>query len=218
MKIKPSSFAIALIAVTLSACGGATTATTANTASNSSSTTQRVPATTSTTETTSTTSSTTSTSLASVSTTAIHRCYSSQITISEGQSGAGLGHSSVVILFTNKSQQACSLHGYPGVAGLNSQGQQVTQAQRTLRGYLGGLPIGNNVIPTLTLDPGDTVSAMMEGTDNPVGTATTCPRLYGLEVTAPNTRVSQRLPHAPGFCSTLAVHPVVPGTTGSMTT
>ena len=93
----------------------------------------------------------------------------------------------------------------------------MTQAQRTPNGYIGGLPIGDTVIPTVVLEPGDIASALVEGTDNPVGTATACPMLHGLEATAPNTHVSQRLPFAPGFCSPIQVHPVVPGTTGSIT-
>jgi len=56
---------------------------------------------------------------------------------------------------------------------------------------------------------------MVEGTDNPAGSATSCPKLAGLLVTPPNTRSSTRLNGAPGDCSGLAVHPVVPGTSGA---
>lgn len=146
-------------------------------------------------------------------------CTGSQLRTSEkhwagGYLGYGLGHSGAVILFTNTSHRNCSLRGYPGAGGVNSSGIQVTQARRTPSGYLGGLWGTTTAAPTVTLTPGGTASATIEGTDNPVGNATTCPTLAGLLVTPPNTTVSVHLPAAPADCSGLAIHPVVPGPTG----
>ncbi|MST33891.1 DUF4232 domain-containing protein [Acidimicrobiaceae bacterium USS-CC1] len=147
-------------------------------------------------------------------------CTGSQLRTTEkhwpgGYLGYGLGHSGAVILFTNTSRRTCSLHGYPGAAGINSSGIQVTQARRTPSGYLGGLWGTTTAAPTVTLTPGDTASATIEGTDNPVGNATTCPTLAGLLVTPPNTSVPVHLPAAPADCSGLVIHPVVPGAKGA---
>lgn len=148
-------------------------------------------------------------------------CRSAQLQITERSFGAGryaraaLGHSSVVVLFTNTGQASCTLTGYPGVAGLNSAGAQVTQARRTPSGYMGGLSSATSTPPVVTLDPNQTASAIVEGTDVPSGSQTTCPTLAGLLVTAPNTTRSVRLPAAPGDCSGLQVHPVVSGDSGS---
>lgn len=148
-------------------------------------------------------------------------CHSAQLGISEQALAPGqylhgaAGHSAVVILFKNTSSAPCTLSGYPGAAGLDASGAQVTQASRTPSGFMGGLSAGSTTPPAVVLAPGEMASAMVEGTDNPVGGSTTCPALSGLLATAPNTRPSVHLPAAPGDCSGLSVHPVVAGTTGS---
>lgn len=215
MKSREKMSLLFLAAAVLTACGNTSSAASTTTSSPTSSTTSAPSTTISILQTTTTTTSAPSTIQG---TSAIPRCHYSQLSISEGSSGAGLGHSAVVILFKNSSSSTCYLYGYPGAAGLNSSGQQVTQAKRTLGGYLGGLPLNQTTLPTVTLTPGETASAMVEGTDNPIGNATTCPVLHGLLVTAPNTKTSVKLAHAPGDCSYLQVHPVVPGTTGSLDT
>ena len=127
-----------------------------------------------------------------------------------------------MILFTNQSQSTCSLSGYPGVAGLDAQGNQIVQVPRTLSGYLGGLQNGATTPPTVMLAPAQTASAAVEGTDNPVGSATSCPYYPALLVTPPNLTDSVRVtvsglgtnpPGLPG-CSLTEVHPVVPGSSG----
>ncbi len=127
-----------------------------------------------------------------------------------------------MILFTNQSQSTCTLSGYPGVAGLDAQGNQVVQAERTLSGYLGGIQPGATTAPTVTLAPRQMASATVEGTDNPIGSATSCPYYPFLLVTPPNLTESVRVtvsglgtnpPGLPG-CSLIEVHPVVPGNSG----
>jgi hypothetical protein len=104
--------------------------------------------------------------------------------------GAGLGHEDQVIVFTNSSQASCTLSGYPGVAGLNVRGVQVVQALRTPSGHLGGLSNSAATVLHVSLAPGQTASATVEGTDNPVGTATSCPYYPNLLVTPPDLTVS----------------------------
>jgi hypothetical protein len=146
---------------------------------------------------------------------AIGACRDGQISVSDGGGGAGAGHEDQVILFTNTSQTACTLSGYPGVAGLDAQGNQVVQAERTPSGYLGGLESGTTTPPIVSLPPGQAASATVEGTDVPVGSATSCPSYPALLVTPPNLTLSVRVtPGLPG-CSQIQIHPVVPGSSGS---
>lgn len=105
--------------------------------------------------------------------------------------------------------------GYPGVAGLNAAGHQVIQATRTLNGYMQVLPAGQSP-PVVTLTPGGSASAFVEGTDVPVGPATSCPNYPELLVTPPNTTQSLTINASMPGCSPIQVHPVVPGTTGSL--
>ncbi|MHB1536389.1 MAG: DUF4232 domain-containing protein [Acidimicrobiales bacterium] len=150
-------------------------------------------------------------------------CTSSQIGVSLGSGGAGLGHVGYPVLFTNKGTTSCVLGGYPGVALLDASGHQAVQAMRTPGGYLGGLSSESTTPPVLTVAPGQTVSALLEGTDIPVGAATSCPSYPAVLVTPPNQHVPILLQFAAapvGFmgafpgCSTPEIHPVVSGSTG----
>jgi hypothetical protein len=141
---------------------------------------------------------------------AMPACANADLTVRVGRRGAGLGHVGVTIVFTNGSHHPCTLYGYPGVAGLDITGRQVTQALWTLSGYLGG----SYTKATVRLTPGGRASALIEGTDNPAGTATPCPVFPRLLVTAPNQTRSYVLAASMPGCSPLEVHPVVAGATG----
>lgn len=147
-------------------------------------------------------------------TTGIPHCGIHQLRVSEGSGDAGLGHVGYPVRFRNRSQTACSVHGYPGVAGLNKHGKQVEQALRTKNGYLGGVRPGHP-IPTVILKPGQVASALVEGTDVPSGHQKHCRVLHGLLVTPPNDRRSVHLKHAPPDCSRIEIHPVVRGKDGT---
>jgi hypothetical protein len=92
---------------------------------------------------------------------------------------------------------------------LNSAGAQVTQAVRTPNPNGGG-----GVPPAVTLAPGTTVSAAVQGSDVPVGNATSCVSYPSLLVTPPgethSTVVTAKLPG----CNGLRVFPVITGTNG----
>jgi hypothetical protein len=147
-------------------------------------------------------------------TTVIPHCGIHQLRVSEGSGDAGLGHVGISIRFQNRSQTTCSIHGYPGTAGLNKHGKQVEQALRTKNGYLGGVRPGHP-IPTVTLEPDQVASALVEGTDVPSGHQKHCRVLHGLLVTPPNDRQSVHLKHAPPDCSRIEIHPVVRGKDGT---
>lgn len=133
-----------------------------------------------------------------------------------------MGNVDQVLVFTNVSASPCRLVGYPGVAALDPSGHQVVQARRSPTGYMGGLLAGATP-SVVSLAPNESASALVEGTDNPVGAATSCPKYPNLLVTPPDLTKSVRvrvtgLGSAPtGFpgCTPIYVHPVVAGTTGS---
>jgi len=150
-------------------------------------------------------------------TTSIPICTTSHLTISSGLSQGATGHISTVLLFANSGTTTCNITGYPGLAGLNASGTQVVQAQRTLRGFTGGLAQGATAPPVVDLTPNQTASALVEGTDVPTGNATSCPSYPAFLVTPPNETHSVQLSLASAFpgCSQIQIHPVVPGTSGS---
>lgn len=148
-------------------------------------------------------------------------CDASQLHVAALSAGAAGGSAGQAIGFTNVGSTFCSLSGYPGVAALNSEGQQVAQARRELSGMLGGEQGGRPVV--VNLAPGQTASAEVEGTDNPVADSqTSCTYYPDLLVTPPGTtqsvRIAVQLPGSvlAGFpgCTPLRVNPVVPGNLG----
>jgi hypothetical protein len=147
--------------------------------------------------------------------TGVVACTGGQLQVGPGSSGAGLGHIGQALLFTNTGTSACSLFGYPGVAALDGSGHQVQQAQRSPDGYLGGLGNGKTSPYQVVLAPGGTASSLVEGTDNPAGTATSCQTFPALLVTPPGTTATTRVAVQLPGCSSLQVHPVVPGATGN---
>jgi len=181
--------------------------------SSSSSTTTTTAATTTTTAARSTT--TTTGAPATTTTAGTVACGSSQVSLTSS-SNSGAGHIGLVLVFTNHSSAPCQITGYPGVAGLNAAGQQAAQAERTPNGYVGGIPTGSTP-PVVVLQPGQSASAILEGSDVPTGTATSCPTYASLLVTPPNTTVSIPLAASMPGCSALQIHPVVAGTSGSIT-
>jgi hypothetical protein len=169
----------------------------------------------------STASSSTTTSVTSTTTTASSppsgatpSCVGSQLAVSSGPNLVATGHIDVVIVFTNTASEPCQLTGYPGVAALDAAGTQRAQADRTLNGFLGGVPTGPPPLVTLARD--QSASAIVEGSDQPTGDGAACPSYPSLLVTPPNTTQSVTVAVGLPGCEPLQVHPVVPGTTGNL--
>ena len=129
-----------------------------------------------------------------------------------GQSNGAAGTIGQVILFKNTSTTSCQLHAFPGVAGLDSSGNQLVQASRVVN--LAPFTGSTASLPTVTLAPGDTASALVYGSDVPTGTATSCVTYAALLVTPPNAFQSVRVAATMPGCSGLRVGPVYSGTTG----
>jgi Protein of unknown function (DUF4232) len=131
------------------------------------------------------------------------QCTPAQLTPTTGGS-AMEGVAVLAIVFTNNSQSACQVSGYPGVAGLDATGTQTAQATRQP-----GLATA-----TITLIPGSSVSALVKTAA--VNSAPNCEFAGGLAVTAPNTSTTVKLTDPADKLNTcaLTVTPVVSGTNG----
>jgi hypothetical protein len=142
-------------------------------------------------------------------------CHSSQIVVSVGRAGAGLGHVGEPLLFRNTGSATCVLTGYPGVALVKAAGTGQVQASRTPSGYLGGLASPSGTPPLVRVRAGETISALLEGDDSPAGGSGVCPGYRGLLVTPPNQTVSLRVARPFSALCRPQIHPVVAGTSGS---
>jgi hypothetical protein len=146
-------------------------------------------------------------------------CRLSGLEVSKGSAGGAAGSYGQTILFTNRSGTTCTMRGYPGVAALNANGQQVVQATRKPTGMMGELQNAASPISVVALAPGQIASAEVEGSDVPLGTATSCVYYPELLVTPPGethsivVNVSVGINGIPG-CVPIAVNPVVAGTSG----
>jgi Protein of unknown function (DUF4232) len=134
-----------------------------------------------------------------------------KLDMSIGQGGAGLGHISEPILFRNAGTTTCTMYGYPSV--IVSANGATSGVDDTPNGYLGGA--SGSTVPDVTLAPGATASALIEGTDSPEGNATSCPTFNSVQVSPPGDSQSVTLDTSLPGCSTIEVHPVVNGSTGT---
>ena len=132
-------------------------------------------------------------------------CASAQVAVTALPLRVGAGHRGVPLLFSLAPEAgACTLTGYPGVD--SGAGGPLIHAGRTLRGYLGGLPGGVDIPPTVTLSPGHPALAVVEGLAVDAD-GNQCPTYTDLLVAAPDTTDTVTVPAAIGTCQ-LQVHPV----------
>lgn len=126
-------------------------------------------------------------------------------------------------MFVNSSGYTCTLHGYPGVAGLNAQGQQSGQAQWDLLTDPNPNDAPFTSPPIVSLAPGQVASASVHGSDGPT-TRENCPSYVSFLVTPPNETQSVTVGSTTGLdgnyipsgfagCG-FSVGPVVPGSLG----
>jgi len=167
-----------------------------------------------TTSTTTTSSSTTTTPASTTSSTGAttSNCSTAQLAVTAGTGQGAAGTIGQVILFKNTSTSTCLLHAFPGVAGLDAGGNQIAQATRVVN--LAPFTGSTASLPTATLAPGDTASALVFGSDVPTGNATSCVTYAALLVTPPNALQSVKVATTMPGCSGLRVGPVYAGTTG----
>jgi hypothetical protein len=137
--------------------------------------------------------------------------------------GAAAGNLYTALMFVNSSGYTCALHGYPGVAGLNAQGQQSGQAQWDLLTDPNPNDAPFTSPPIVSLAPGQVASASVHGSDGPT-TRENCPSYVSFLVTPPNETQSVTVGSTTGLdgnyihsgfagCG-FSVGPVVPGSLG----
>ncbi len=132
-------------------------------------------------------------------------CRSGQVTVTAGAPEAGVGHRGVPLIFgLAPGADACTLTGYPGVD--SGSGGPLLHAQRTLRGYLGGLPAGVDQPPTVTVSSTAPAVAVVEGVAFD-SSGNQCPTYTDLHVTAPDTTQTVVVPATIDTC-VLQIHPV----------
>lgn len=132
-------------------------------------------------------------------------CSSGQVAVYSLPLLAGVGHRGMPLLFTvAPGVGACTLTGYPGVD--SGSGGPLIHADRTPRGYLGGLPDGEDIPPTVTLSTDQPARALVEGLAVDAD-GNQCPAYTDLLVTAPDTTDTVTVPVAIDACR-LQVHPV----------
>jgi hypothetical protein len=138
-------------------------------------------------------------------------CTTAQLKISWNGIPGGLSHAALVLLFENTGTR-CALRGYPGIDGVDADGNVAAQARQTPSGYLGG-PDTPGEPAAVDLAPGQTASALLEGSLGPLAGEPACPRYEALLVTPPGETRSVRLSTQSSLCY-LEVHPLVTGATG----
>jgi hypothetical protein len=152
------------------------------------------------------------------------KCQNGQLGVSSsGWRGTGMSHVIDTLVFTNGSKTACSVSGYPVVVALDAQGHNVATAESVSDGLL-ALPPGITAPPTVPVKPGQSVSATVEGGDNPVGMATSCTDYPSFLVTPPGQSQAAKVTlmvidttkHVAPFpgCWPIVVSPMVDGTYG----
>lgn len=85
-------------------------------------------------------------------------CRPSDLRVSPGQSGVGLGNTNLRIQFTNRSATSCVLIGYPTVAGVSATGA-ITALRASHGSYFG------DPGPSANIAPGQTAAVNVSGAD-----------------------------------------------------
>jgi hypothetical protein len=130
--------------------------------------------------------------------TSLTDCATPQLKIALTNTGALGGQAGGYLRFTNDSHTACSLSGWPVVAGVTAAGKAATF--RHARSTMYGAWQYSAPLPVLTLRPGDSGYAVVAADDLPVGTQTSCP--------APDVRLRVA---APGSKSSVLISAWLPG-------
>jgi hypothetical protein len=82
----------------------------------------------------------------------------------------------------------------------------VLHAERTVRGYLGGLPANEDALPTIALSKTEPALAVVEG-DAVDQSGNACSTYTSLRVTPPDNTDTQNIPVTIETCA-LQVHPI----------
>jgi hypothetical protein len=143
----------------------------------------------------------------------VSACLASALSASATQGSGEGGHDAVVVVFSNISPRACSLHGYPTTAWFDGSGGVHLHATVTQE-------VPSGPIATVTLSPGQKAATTV-WTDNPdVPSQPSCSPVTAIAV-AVETPADTRVLMAPigiTVCSTnnnIGTTPITPGTAQS---
>ncbi|GAB2541137.1 DUF4232 domain-containing protein [Nocardia heshunensis] len=132
-------------------------------------------------------------------------CGSGQVDVTGAVMSPATGHRGVKLTFTLAAGSApCTLTGYPGVD--SGAGGPLLHADRTPRGFMGGLPQGSDEPPTVTLDSEHPATAVVEGLAFDAD-GNGCSLYSNLLVTPPNSTDTRTVTVTIDSCA-LHVHPV----------
>lgn len=110
-------------------------------------------------------------------------CGNDDLTVAAGPVAEADTVRRVDVTFTNSSQQACVLVGYPGADLVTAAGGVLVHVARR----------PHNSAPHLELQPGEKATADVQSSAIDSATGTGCGRIGTLVVTAPNTTTSHLL-------------------------
>ncbi|MGW4124585.1 DUF4232 domain-containing protein [Nocardia sp. NPDC004711] len=132
-------------------------------------------------------------------------CGAGQVDVTADVMSPATGHRGVKLTFSLAAGAAlCTLTGYPGVD--TGAGGPLLYADRTPRGYMGGLPQGSDEPPTVTLESGRPGAAVVEGIAVDAS-GNHCPLYANLQVTPPDSTDTRTVTATIDSCA-LHVHPV----------
>ncbi len=135
-------------------------------------------------------------------------CWSDRIAVTASPTQGAVGHRALALVFgLAGGAEPCTLAGYPGVD--SGAGGPLIHAEPTLRGYMGGLPAGVDVPPTVTLSLSTQAQAIVEGMAIDAN-GDPCPTYTELLVNPPDTTIVLTVPATIDACM-LQVHPVTAG-------
>jgi hypothetical protein len=142
---------------------------------------------------------------------AVPACGNNSLVVSGTRTQGATGHGNFVLLFKNRTQQSCTIHGYPGLDALNAHGAVLAHAKRTLNGFTGGSRHG---VPTVFVRPGHFASADVEWMNFNPTNGHSCVFSHSVAATPANTSHTVHLARSVSVCR-LQVHPTVAGKTGN---
>ncbi|MFI0860843.1 DUF4232 domain-containing protein [Streptomyces smyrnaeus] len=137
------------------------------------------------------------------------RCHTSDLKASFGRNHPGAGQKNFAVILTNRSDSTCTVRGYPGLAFVNSSGEQVSFDPNRTGGQ----------VRTVKLSPGKSAWASLSYT-NPEMTNVTTVTPSAAKITPPDERASLRVPWSggpvtnTGKASVPKIGPLAPGTGG----
>jgi hypothetical protein len=122
----------------------------------------------------------------------------------------GAGSAAEELGFLNAGNSLCTLYGYPGVAALNGQGQQIAEAERS--------DIDGSPPAEVNLKPGQLAEALLQGSDGAARKCSHFTRSFlvtppNMTQSAPVTAKSTSAAIGVSDACSISIGPVTPETT-----